>query len=135
MGTCDWAVPSWVASVRVLVVAGGGGGGVNGRGGGGGGGAYYGPAYLNGGYSQYANTVVGTNGGDSAFSALTSLGGGAGSGSYNPATPRVVADPAEGAASARLPARAPLLRDTQAPPVAAGAAREVLGRAGMAVPV
>ena len=107
IGACDWTVPSWVTSVRVLVVGAGGGGGVNGRGGGGGGGvqeepawavtpglpvtvtvgaggtgAYYGPAYISWANSQLANTVPGTNGGNSSFGALTSLGGGSGSGSY-----------------------------------------------------
>ena len=109
IGSCDWTAPSWVTSVRVLVVGAGGGGGVNGRGGGGGGGvqeelawavtpglpvtvtvgaggagAYYGPGYVAWWNSdQFVNTVPGTNGGNSSFGALISIGGGAGSGSYS----------------------------------------------------
>lgn len=52
----------------------------------GGAGAYYGPAYLSNANDQFVNTVPGTNGGNSSFGALTSLGGGAGSGSYGGGT-------------------------------------------------
>ena len=112
-GTCEWTPPSWVTSVRVLVVGGGGGGGVNYRGGGGAGGvqedtsaivtpgvpipitvgaggtgAYYGPSYFawwagEPGGNQFSNTVSASNGGDSSFGALTSVGGGFGSGCYS----------------------------------------------------
>jgi len=107
VGTCEWTVPAWVGSVRVLVVAGGGGGGVNYRGGGGAGGmledtsysvapgatitiavgaggtgAYYGPAYAGWWHDQFVNTVSATNGGHSSFDALVAVGGGFGSGCY-----------------------------------------------------
>ena len=106
VGSCEWTVPLWVTTARVLVVAGGGGGGVNNRGGGGAGGmqdltvnltpgstvtievgaggvgASYGPAYINSGQSQDANTIKATNGGNSAFGVITSLGGGGGGGCW-----------------------------------------------------
>lgn len=109
VGTCEWTVPDWVTSARVLVVAGGGGGGVNNRGGGGAGGmqdltvnvtpgstatvvvgaggigAKYGPAYINSGQSQDANTIKATNGGDSSFGAVVSVGGGGGGGCWGSA--------------------------------------------------
>ena len=93
-GGCTWTVPSWVSSVRVLVVAGGGGGGFSSGGSGGGaGGMQEDLAYSVIGGQSIAITVgvggagatggddtrLARNGGDSIFGLITSSGGGAGS--------------------------------------------------------
>jgi type II secretion system protein G len=99
-GTTSWTVPNGVGQVQYLVVAGGGGGyGTSGDavGGGGGGGGYRSSVTgeLSGGGSAIESPLVvstgnviditvgaggnpGSNGGNSLFSTITSLGGGAG---------------------------------------------------------
>jgi len=83
--------PSFTGPVEVLVVAGGGGGGANHAGGGGAGGLLYTSAYgvsagtgvtvtvgAGGGRSTGYQSVIGSNGGNSAFGGLTAIGGGGG---------------------------------------------------------
>ncbi len=84
VGTTNFAVPSGVTRVDVLVVGGGGGGGTGGtasRGGGGAGGIVYRTNYTVTPGSSYTITVggggtAGNGGSDSVFDTLTALGGG-----------------------------------------------------------
>ena len=93
-GGCRWTVPSWVSSVRVLVVAGGGGGGYHSAGGGGGaGGMQEDLGYVvtpgqqiavavgAGGAGGTGNddTTAAKNGDNSTFGLIVSSGGGFGS--------------------------------------------------------
>jgi uncharacterized repeat protein (TIGR02543 family) len=102
VGTCNWAVPSGVSSVRYLIVAGGGGGASN-RGGGGGAGGMLGggnsdtaavtsgasmPIVVGaggaGGAGAGANTsAAGSAGSNSSFNSLTAIGGGGGGRSFS----------------------------------------------------
>ena len=88
--TINWHCPPNVNSVEVLVVAGGGGGGSDRAGGGGAGGVIYNRAYPVSPGSTYSVTVgaggtggqgdqiVGNNGSNSTFGAITATGGGGG---------------------------------------------------------
>ncbi|MFO8109927.1 MAG: CARDB domain-containing protein, partial [Thermoplasmata archaeon] len=89
-GSHTWKVPAGVGEVEVLVVAGGGGGG-GGSSGGGAGGLIYEENYpvvpraeidieVGAGGSGGINNNPGTNGSDSVFGILTSIGGGGGGG-------------------------------------------------------
>ena len=85
--------PAFTGNIEVLVVAGGGGGGTHHGGGGGGGGVIYNrsfpvtagtpyPVTVGGGAPSGGYPSRGPNGGNSVFSSLTAIGGGAG-GSWN----------------------------------------------------
>lgn len=92
-GTTTWTCPTGVTQIELLVVAGGGGGGgtqeTPAGGGGGGGGVIYRPFLAVTPGTSYTVTVgtggaggvgrvVGSNGGNSVFGALTAIGGGGG---------------------------------------------------------
>jgi len=85
--------PAFTGNIEVLVVAGGGGGGTHHGGGGGGGGVIYNRSFpvtagtpygvtVGGGAPSGSYPSRGPNGGNSVFSSLTAIGGGAG-GSWN----------------------------------------------------
>ena len=98
-GGCTWTVPSWVSSVRVLVVAGGGGGGYAWGGSGGGAGGMQGVLSYSvvpgqslavtvgvggAGGTGHDDTTGARSGGNSTFDLIVSAGGGAGTDSRNP---------------------------------------------------